>query len=238
VEPFKTTADLGIARDDYGAERVTVVVEWTGKRLSFVGNRGQNVGSLSEIDNPDTEADRDRLAALWDRWHLNDMRAGCEHQQRGARAGFGAPIGAVCAVCGYSNGSEWRTEAVPEDVLAEVRGIMRRLDFAPEPEPVEVEDFPHGDVIDTRTLIGNSYGPAIDAELANAENYTGEWNDGATLIAADYFTEYARQYADDIGAVKDDHGWPLDHMDWDAAARALQQDYTRTTIDGRDYWIR
>lgn len=22
-----------------------------------------------------------RLAALWDRWHLNDMRAGCEHQR-------------------------------------------------------------------------------------------------------------------------------------------------------------
>lgn len=28
-----------------------------------------------------TSAQRERLAQVWDRWHLNDMRAGCEHQR-------------------------------------------------------------------------------------------------------------------------------------------------------------
>lgn len=37
--------------------------------------------------------------------------------------------------------------------------------------------------------------------------------------------EFAEQLADDLGAVPDDAQWPLNHIDWDSAARELSMDY-------------
>lgn len=65
-----------------------------------------------------------------------------------------------------------------------------------------------------------------------------DWEDGATLIRDDYFTVYAQELAEDIGAVDDSHGWPLTHIDWDAAADALKQDYTEVSFLGHDYQVR
>jgi chromosome segregation ATPase len=47
-----------------------------------------------------------------------------------------------------------------------------------------------------------------------------------TLIHDDYFQTYAQQVAEDIGAIDPKAQWPLNHIDWDAAADALRQDYT------------
>lgn len=76
-------------------------IEWDGKKLSLTGvigplANGDARGSCGQIDatlrdyserdelraapNLATE-DVSRLLEVWDRWHLNDMRAGCEHQR-------------------------------------------------------------------------------------------------------------------------------------------------------------
>jgi hypothetical protein len=76
-------------------------------------------------------------------------------------------------------------------------------------------------------------------ELASeAEGYSSEWNDGATLIRDSYFENYARQYADDIGAINADASWPNDCIDWERAARELRMDYTAVEFDGVTYWVR
>lgn len=85
---------------------------------------------------------------------------------------------------------------------------------------------------------------AAETELADAEKELAEWDadngedfkelkafyddlpSNGTLIHEDYFTEYAQQFADDIGAIDRNAGWPLNYIDWDAAADALRQDYT------------
>ena len=66
----------------------------------------------------------------------------------------------------------------------------------------------------------------------------GDWDYGAALINDDYFTEYAQQLAEDIGAISDDLSWPGRHIDWEAAADELKMDYTCVDFDGQDYWIR
>lgn len=67
----------------------------------------------------------------------------------------------------------------------------------------------------------------------------GDWEYGETLIKDDYFTEYAEELARDIGAVdRDTDKWPYNHIDWEAAAEELKQDYTCVNYDGVDYWIR
>lgn len=56
------------------------------------------------------------LLSIWDKWHLNDMRAGCIHQ-RNAGPTSRDMIGNECPTCGYRYGSAWLYESIPNDVL-------------------------------------------------------------------------------------------------------------------------
>jgi hypothetical protein len=67
-----------------------------------------------------------KFVDVWKHWHLNDMRAGCEHQRDTGIAnisfknhpdGLNGLIGKPCPVCGYEYGSKWLHEDVPQDIL-------------------------------------------------------------------------------------------------------------------------
>lgn len=102
-----------------------------------------------------------RMLEVWRRWHLNDMKAGCEHQrtekwderpidpskpastyvtlkagQCGCLSDYKGwnmltwitrkehPAGLLseaCPVCGYKFGSMWLYEAIPAEVIAEIK---------------------------------------------------------------------------------------------------------------------
>lgn len=59
-----------------------------------------------------------------------------------------------------------------------------------------------------------------------------------TLIPDGEFEDYARELAEDIGAIDRDAGWPLRCIDWKRAANELRMDYTSITFDGDDYLTR
>ena len=65
-----------------------------------------------------------------------------------------------------------------------------------------------------------------------------DWQYGTTFIRDSFFEDYARELAEDIGAIDRDQSWPNSYIDWGAAARALQMDYTSVEIDGEDWWYR
>jgi hypothetical protein len=67
-----------------------------------------------------------------------------------------------------------------------------------------------------------------------AQSYGGWPN--CTLINEDNWVEYAQQYADDLGGVTDE--WPPRHIDWDAAAEALREDYTEVQFSGSSFYVR
>lgn len=71
-----------------------------------------------------------------------------------------------------------------------------------------------------------------------ASGYADDWRYGATLILDRHFTTYAEEFANDIGAIDSNATWPLNHIDWDAAANDLKGDYTEVSINGYDYWVR
>lgn len=84
---------------------------------------------------------------------------------------------------------------------------------------------------------------ALEALYAACEDsglYLGDLAaNGEALIADHYFEEYAEQLAEDIGAIGSSNlAWPLNYIDWPAAAKALRQDYTEVTWDGSDWWVR
>lgn len=77
------------------------------------------------------------------------------------------------------------------------------------------------------------------AQLIELHDAVGdEWPYGALLIPEADFEDYARELAEDIGAVDPNAGWPLKYIDWEAAANALRIDYTDVTFDGTDYLFR
>ncbi len=65
-----------------------------------------------------------------------------------------------------------------------------------------------------------------------------DWEYGATLIPEEDFEDYARELAEDIGAIPCSCGWPVSYIDWEAAADALRPDYMEVKLDGRTYLVR
>lgn len=105
-------------------------------RLSFYGSGRHGSGQVSEYlinDKPApgfTKDDVARLCHLWERWHLNDMRAGTPKQEEAVRqwrkVNKNASYKDTCEMLesinllvdnGYRYGSAWLKEEVPLDVL-------------------------------------------------------------------------------------------------------------------------
>jgi hypothetical protein len=74
--------------------------------------------------------------------------------------------------------------------------------------------------------------------LAEEAENCCSWEDGETLISDNYFEQYAVDFAEDIGAVGSEDQWPLQHIDWKAAAADLQTDYSSVDYDGQTFWVR
>jgi len=94
----------------------------------------------------------------------------------------------------------------------------------------EDEDNAADDIEDAQAVV-----IAIDALEAEGIE---EWKFGAHLIREDHFEDYARELADDIGAIDLNASWPLNHIDWSAAARELAMDYGLVTFLGHEYYVR
>ena len=104
--------EIGTVREEWGLQHLHVEIELTAERLSISGTygtarelrRGDGSGGqcgdtfrewldAGKIDYaPGWTVERLReLLDAWDRWHLNDMRAGCPHQRAGIATGDDDP---------------------------------------------------------------------------------------------------------------------------------------------------
>lgn len=130
-------------------ENIFVTVSYDGKRLSICGVVGQMgngncTGNCGQIDpitvveyasgwNADMVAE---LNKVWERWHLNDMRAGTPIQEAFVRLlkSFGwkydytdacerMKVAEIYEMNGYKYGHSWLTEIVPQDVIAFLEGL-------------------------------------------------------------------------------------------------------------------
>lgn len=75
-------------------------------------------------------------------------------------------------------------------------------------------------------------------ELKDIEETIDGWKDGVTLINDNYFEDYTREFASDIGAISDENAWPCCHIDWEAAADSLKQDFTQVEFGGETYYVK
>ncbi len=64
-----------------------------------------------------------------------------------------------------------------------------------------------------------------------------EWDDGATLIAKDHFTEYAEEMTKDIGDMPQNIPSYI-VIDWEATAENLKADYTTVDWGDSEFYVR
>ena len=72
-----------------------------------------------------------KILEIWEKWHLNDLRAYCIHQKPIVEEHKGKsyeelmkiPELQKCPVCGYRYGSQWRYEPLPEEVVEFIKSL-------------------------------------------------------------------------------------------------------------------
>jgi len=64
------------------------------------------------------------------------------------------------------------------------------------------------------------------------------WEYGIGFIPVDDFEDYAREFAEDIGAISSDACWPTCCINWEWAADELAQDYSVVQFQGTGYYYR
>lgn len=108
------------------------------------------------------------------------------------------------------------------------------------------------DMIDTRDIIARIAELEEEPDLANDDDELvdltafaddlgsacPDFGYGATVVHEDYFEDYARQFAEDIGAIPSDTSWPCTCINWEEAAHQLRQDYTAVEYRGQTFWVR
>lgn len=78
---------------------------------------------------------------------------------------------------------------------------------------------------------------ALQALAAEAENYAGDWQHGATLISLDYWPTYAMEMVQDKGDLpRNIPNYVV--IDWEATAGNLAVDYTEVDFAGATYLVR
>lgn len=108
------------------------------------------------------------------------------------------------------------------------------------------------DIIDTRDIIARieeleqdaEFEPLDEDDAAELTRLTkwatqgddGTWRSGVSLIHEHHFEQYARDYAEETGAISADTQWPATCIDWEQAADELCSDYTPYDLDGATYY--
>ena len=131
------------------------------------------------------------------------------------------------------------------DRLAELEDLERTLHDARE-ELAEAED---DELNEAQEAVDDAAGDFKKPEEQELEKLRGLRDDigesrgkiskdNGPFIHENDFEDYARELADDIGAIPTNAGWPCTCIDWEKAANELQMDYTSIDWEGVTYYYR
>lgn len=134
------------------------------------------------------------------------------------------------------------TEPITSANLIDIRDVIARVEHLEplrQPGPVDLgpddnamaQDDLFAELAALETLLSNLKG------YGGGEQWRGDWYP-ITLIRDDYFEDYARELAEDIGANDRNAPWPCQYIDWEAAADQLKGDYSMVEFEGDSYWYR
>jgi len=112
------------------------------KTLSMSGNGGQNTEEIADIKSYKemfiSENDLNTIITIWNKWHLNDMKAGTAKQQAFIDEWKKTNEYDYTAICealksaglyednGYKYGHSWLVEPLPQEVITEITAIFEK----------------------------------------------------------------------------------------------------------------
>jgi hypothetical protein len=109
-------------------------------RTNVEDGGGQNRDDLRAVTRPApgwTLEELSELADLWQRWHLNAMKAACAHQMAAEvpegtpwdqRTGYVLANTPACPETGYRYGHAWLVEQIPPAVVNQLYRLADKLD--------------------------------------------------------------------------------------------------------------
>ena len=65
-----------------------------------------------------------RIVEIWKKYHLNNFHPGCEHQRDYEKEEYEKHAEAVCPICHYKYGTDWKFEEIPNDIIKEIEDII------------------------------------------------------------------------------------------------------------------
>lgn len=156
--------------------------------------------------------------------------------------------GATMAYRTHAEAYTMRGVSNTEDII-DSRRIIERLEELEAQEQYAVDAIEDEESAETTAEVDGEAFYGLDTDEAEeylslkrlqeeASGCAPDWLYGAALIRDSYFETYAQELAEDIGAINSDASWPNSCIDWEQAARELQQDYTLVNYDDEEYWIR
>jgi len=124
-----------------------------------------------------------------------------------------------------------------EDVI-DVRDVIARFEELETELDDAHEDSETNEILDLRAEFDVLKGLLEELKGCGGDHdWRGDWYP-IVLVRESYFEDYARELAEDIGAINKDATWPNNHIDWEAAAEELSQDYSNVEFDGVEYLFR
>lgn len=126
-----------------------------------------------------------------------------------------------------------RNFAALDGEMVDLRDVLERIaDLELEIGSDEENDFDQEELAELNAFVKellDNYGGEDIGDIAENE---------PTVVNREYWLEYVKMFAEDIGAIDSNANWPICHIDWQAAADDLEQDYVTFDFDGRGYLIR
>lgn len=115
------------------------------------------------------------------------------------------------------------------DVIARVEELESEVEAAEDSDGTDNEE--REELAALTALLDDLEGNGGD------ENWRGSWYP-ITLVRDSYFEDFAQEEADSLGLISSEVKWPYTCIDWEQAARELQQDYSSVEYEGVTYWYR
>lgn len=75
----------------------------------------------TQIENPSLYK---QIMQLWEKWHLNDLNAGCRHQRK-QKMTYQGNCGNVCRICNYPIGTSWKYNKINDRDLKSILSLLR-----------------------------------------------------------------------------------------------------------------
>jgi len=140
----KMYVELTINQESETREKQTTTLETITayKSLSITGTNGQNREETADINNYKelfvSQEDLQTIINIWEKWHLNDLKAGTEKQQAFIKEWEQNNKYEYSAVCealkkaelyednNYKYGHAWLVNPLPEEVITEITSIFEK----------------------------------------------------------------------------------------------------------------